>query len=82
MSDPQATFVTSEECWAKEFDRIVVDNSNGAQELNQKLDMLAEAALQNDKLDFSSIKLKVLPISFLKFIVILPFSSLTRPSSR
>jgi uncharacterized protein YfkK (UPF0435 family) len=34
---------------------IVVDNSNGAQELNQKLDMLAQAALQNDKLDFSTI---------------------------
>lgn len=28
MSDPQATFVTSEECWAKEFNRIVVDKSN------------------------------------------------------
>jgi membrane protein involved in colicin uptake len=34
---------------------IVVDNSNGAQELNQKLDMLAQAALQNQTLDFSAI---------------------------
>ena len=34
---------------------LVVDNSNGAQELNQKLDMLAQAALQNQLLDFSSI---------------------------
>ena len=34
---------------------IVMDNSNGAQELNQKLDMLAQAALQNQLLDFSTI---------------------------
>lgn len=34
---------------------LVVDNSNGAQELNQKLDMLAQAALQNQLLDFSTI---------------------------
>ena len=34
---------------------IMVDNSNGAQELNQKLDMLAQAALQNQLLDFSTI---------------------------
>lgn len=34
---------------------IVVDNSNGTQELNQKLDMLAQAALQNQLLDFSTI---------------------------
>lgn len=34
---------------------IVVDNSNGTQELNQKLDTLAQAALQNQLLDFSSI---------------------------
>lgn len=34
---------------------IVLDNSNGAQELNQKLDMLAQAALQNQALDFSTI---------------------------
>ena len=34
---------------------IVVDNSVGAQELNQKLDMLAQAALQNQLLDFSTI---------------------------
>lgn len=34
---------------------IVVDNSSGSQELNQKLDMLAQAALQNQLLDFSSI---------------------------
>lgn len=34
---------------------LVVDNSNGAQELNQKLDGLAQAALQNQLLDFSSI---------------------------
>lgn len=33
---------------------IVVDNSNGAQELNQKLDMLAQAGLQNG-MSFSSI---------------------------
>lgn len=34
---------------------IVVDNSNGVQDLNQKLDMLAQAALQNQKLSFSTI---------------------------
>lgn len=34
---------------------LVVDNSNGTQELNQKLEMLAQAALQNQTLDFSSI---------------------------
>lgn len=34
---------------------LVVDNSNGVQELSQKLDMLAQAALQNQLLDFSTI---------------------------
>lgn len=34
---------------------LVVDNSNGTQELNQKLDTLAQAALQNQILDFSTI---------------------------
>lgn len=34
---------------------LVVDNSNGTMELNQKLDSLAQAALQNQLLDFSSI---------------------------
>ena len=34
---------------------LVVDNSNGTQELNQKLDTLAQAALQNQLLDFSTI---------------------------
>ena len=34
---------------------LLVDNSNGTQELNQKMDMLAQAALQNQTLDFSSI---------------------------
>lgn len=34
---------------------LVVDNSNGAQELHQKLDMLGQAALQNQTLDFSAI---------------------------
>ena len=34
---------------------LVVDNSNGTQELNQKLEMLAQAALQNQLLDFSTI---------------------------
>ena len=34
---------------------LVVDNSNSTQELNQKLDTLAQAALQNQALDFSSI---------------------------
>lgn len=34
---------------------LIVDNSKGAQELNQKLDMLAQAALQNNALSFSSI---------------------------
>ena len=34
---------------------LVVDNSNGTQELNQKLDTLAQAALQNQSLDFSTI---------------------------
>lgn len=34
---------------------LVVDNSNASQELNSKLDALAQAALQNDKLSFSTI---------------------------
>lgn len=34
---------------------LVVDNSNGIQELNQKLDTLAQAALQNQALNFSTI---------------------------
>ena len=34
---------------------LVVDNSNGVQELNQKLDMLAQAALQNQAISFSTI---------------------------
>lgn len=34
---------------------LVVDNSSGAQELQQKLDMLAQAALQNQTLNFSTI---------------------------
>lgn len=34
---------------------LVVDNSRGAQELDQKLDMLAQAALQNQTLSFSTI---------------------------
>ena len=34
---------------------LVVDNSQGSQELNSKLDMLAQAALQNQSLDFSAI---------------------------
>lgn len=34
---------------------LVVDNSNGIQELNQKLDTLAQAALQNSTLSFSTI---------------------------
>ena len=34
---------------------LVVDNSNGTQELNQKIDTLAQAALQNQSLDFSTI---------------------------
>lgn len=34
---------------------LVVDNSNGTQELSQKLDMLAQAALQNQALSFSAI---------------------------
>ena len=34
---------------------LVVDNSNGVQELNQKLDTLAQAALQNQTLHFSTI---------------------------
>ena len=34
---------------------LVVDNSSGTQELNQKLDTLAQAALQNQLLDFSTI---------------------------
>lgn len=33
---------------------IVVDNSNGVQELNQKLDTLAQAALQNQAINFST----------------------------
>lgn len=34
---------------------LVVDNSKGTQELSQKLDMLAQAALQNQTLSFSTI---------------------------
>lgn len=34
---------------------LVVDNDKGVQELSQKLDMLAQAALQNQALSFSSI---------------------------
>ena len=34
---------------------LVVDNSNASQELNSKLDSLAQAALQNDKLSFGTI---------------------------
>lgn len=34
---------------------IVVDNSNGAQELSQKLDTLAQAALQNQLISFSTL---------------------------
>lgn len=34
---------------------LVVDNSNGLQDLNQKLDMLAQAALQNQTVSFSTI---------------------------
>jgi len=34
---------------------LVVDNSNGTMELSQKLDTLAQAALQNQALDFSAI---------------------------
>ena len=34
---------------------LVVDNSNGIQELNSKLDTLAQAALQNQTLSFSTI---------------------------
>ena len=34
---------------------LVVDNSKGIQELSQKLDMLAQAALQNQTLSFSTI---------------------------
>lgn len=33
---------------------LVVDNSNGTQELNQKLDTLAQAALQNQIINFST----------------------------
>lgn len=34
---------------------LVVDNSSGVQELSQKIDMLAQAALQNQTLSFSTI---------------------------
>lgn len=34
---------------------LLVDNGNGAQELSQKLDMLSQAALQNQTLSFSTI---------------------------
>jgi len=33
---------------------LVVDNSNGAQQLNQQLEGLAQAGLQNNKIDFST----------------------------
>lgn len=34
---------------------VMVDNSQGTQELNQKMDTLAQAALQNQLLDFSTV---------------------------
>ena len=34
---------------------LVVDNGNGVQDLNQKLDMLAQAALQNQTISFSTV---------------------------
>ena len=34
---------------------LIVDNSNGTQELNQKLDALAQAALQNQMVSFSTV---------------------------
>lgn len=34
---------------------LVVDNSNGLQDLNQKLDMLAQAGIQNQMISFSTI---------------------------
>lgn len=34
---------------------LVIENSNGTQELNQKIDVLAQAALQNQTLSFSTI---------------------------
>lgn len=34
---------------------LVVDNSNASQELRQKLDMLAQAALQNQSINFSTV---------------------------
>ena len=34
---------------------LSVDNSSGLQELQQKIDMLAQAALQNQTLNFSTI---------------------------
>ena len=34
---------------------LIVDNSNGIQDLNEKLDTLAQAALQNQTLSFSTI---------------------------
>lgn len=34
---------------------LIVDNSNGIQELNQKLDTLAQAALQNQMISFSTV---------------------------
>ena len=34
---------------------LVVDNSDGIQQLQQKIDMLAQAALQNQALTFSTI---------------------------
>lgn len=34
---------------------LLVDNGNGVQDLNQKLDMLAQAALQNQTISFSTI---------------------------
>lgn len=33
---------------------LVVDNSTGTQQLSQKLDMLAQAALQNGLINFST----------------------------
>jgi hypothetical protein len=56
MSDGSTQLVTIDGDEFAECDYgLVVDNSNGTQELAQKLDVLAQAALQTQILDFSTI---------------------------
>lgn len=53
-SSKQITEIDGDEFSENDYG-LVVENSNGMQELNQKLDTLAQAALQNQALNFSTI---------------------------